>query len=74
MRAKTANFTCRWHAKPCADYLGLTVETVNQQITTLRDDGVISKQRYPQICIADKARLRDERGDHGSKRYAERVS
>lgn len=46
-----------------ADYLGLTLETVSRQISTLKREGIISLDGKRRVVIPDFERLLDETGD-----------
>ena len=46
-----------------ADYLGLTLETVSRQISSLRKDGIIQLQGKRHVTIPDYQKLLDEAGD-----------
>ncbi len=46
-----------------ADYLGLTLETVSRQISSLKNDGVISLKGKRHVIVPDFFRLMDEAGD-----------
>jgi len=46
-----------------ADYLGLTLETVSRQISSLRRDGIIHLQGKRHVTIPDFQKLLDEAGD-----------
>ena len=46
-----------------ADYLGLTLETVSRQISTLKREGIISLDGKRRVVIPDFERLMDETGD-----------
>jgi CRP/FNR family transcriptional regulator len=48
-----------------ADYLGLTLETVSRQISSLKKDGVISLKGKRHVIVPDYNRLLDEAGDDG---------
>ncbi len=46
-----------------ADYLGLTIETVSRQISSLRRDGLVVLGENRMVHVPDFARLIDESGD-----------
>lgn len=46
-----------------ADYLGLTLETVSRQISSLKRDGLIRLEGTRRVVISDFQRLIDETGD-----------
>lgn len=46
-----------------ADYLGLTIETVSRQISSLRKDGLVVLGENRMVHVPDFARLIDESGD-----------
>lgn len=46
-----------------ADYLGLTLETVSRQISSLRKDGIIHLEGKRHVTIPDFQKLLDEAGD-----------
>ncbi len=46
-----------------ADFLGLTIETVNRQISRLRQEGVIDLENNRHVTIADMERLSEAAGD-----------
>ncbi len=46
-----------------ADYLGLTLETVSRQISSLRRDGIIHLEGKRHVTIPDYQKLLDEAGD-----------
>lgn len=46
-----------------ADYLGLTLETVSRQISSLRRDGIIHLEGKRHVTIPDFQKLLDEAGD-----------
>jgi CRP/FNR family transcriptional regulator len=46
-----------------ADYLGLTLETVSRQISTLKREGIIELEGKRHVTIPDYARLMNETGD-----------
>jgi CRP/FNR family transcriptional regulator, anaerobic regulatory protein len=46
-----------------ADYLGLTLETVSRQISSLRRDGVIALEGKRHVTVPDFQRLLEEAGD-----------
>ncbi len=46
-----------------ADYLGLTLETVSRQMSSLKKDGVIRLEGKRRIVIPDFEALMDETGD-----------
>jgi len=46
-----------------ADYLGLTLETVSRQISSLRRDGIIQLQGKRHVTIPDFSKLLEEAGD-----------
>ena len=46
-----------------ADYLGLTLETVSRQISTLKREGIIQLEGKRRVVIPDFAALLDETGD-----------
>ena len=48
-----------------SDYLGLTLETVSRQISSLKRDGVIELQGKRHVTVPDFARLLSEAGDDG---------
>lgn len=48
-----------------ADYLGLTLETVSRQLSSLRRDGVIEIKGIRHIIVPDFDRLLDEASDDG---------
>ncbi|WP_347137854.1 helix-turn-helix domain-containing protein [Paracoccus sp. SSK6] len=52
-----------------ADYLGLTLETVSRQISSLKRDGVIELQGKRTIILPDFARLVEESGDDSDGGY-----
>ena len=46
-----------------ADYLGLTIETVSRQITSLRRDGLFELEENRMVHVPDFAQLIAESGD-----------
>ena len=46
-----------------ADYLGLTLETVSRQISSLKKDGVITLEGKRHVIVHDIDRLMEEAGD-----------
>lgn len=48
-----------------ADYLGLTLETVSRQVSSLRKDGVIEMEGLRRVVVPSFSRLIDETGDSG---------
>ena len=46
-----------------ADYLGLTLETVSRQISSLKKDGVIALEGKRRVIVHDIDRLMEEAGD-----------
>ena len=46
-----------------ADYLGLTLETVSRQVSSLKRDGVIALEGSRRVTVPDFDRLADEAGD-----------
>ncbi|MFN0115478.1 MAG: transcriptional regulator FnrL [Paracoccaceae bacterium] len=52
-----------------ADYLGLTLETVSRQVSSLKRDGVIELQGKRRVIVPDFDRLTEEAGDDSDGGY-----
>lgn len=62
-RAATVAFDLPLTREAMADYLGLTLETVSRQMSSLKNDGVIQLDGKRRIIIPDFEALMDETGD-----------
>lgn len=59
----TADFELPLTREAMADYLGLTLETVSRQISSLKRDGVIALEGKRRVHVPDIDRLIEESGD-----------